>query len=300
MPSRRIDVPIDKKGLESFLQKLPTLSEVLENHSQLVAYFGYYLTETLGETDVTPKRIRACYDASSIPAPANITDTMNKSRAFVRTSGGTTLNRDARQRIASSFEGQSRELVDVGLRDNNPLDKARNVVVVHGRDLKLRDSMFHLLRSVGLAPVEWNEAVRRTGRAAPYTGEVVDALFQNAQAIVVIMSPDEHVDLRNDLQSDHSADNGGWQPRPNVFIEAGMALARDEAHTVLVEIGSLRPASDLLGRNAVRFDGSSTCRHDLIERLRTAGCAISNSGTDWLRVGDFKIPSLNSGTRRRR
>jgi Predicted nucleotide-binding protein containing TIR-like domain len=145
-----------------------------------------------------------------------------------------------------------------------------------------------------------NEAVRRTGRGAPYTGEVVHALFQDAQAIVVIMSPDEHVDLRTDLQSRDSADNSGWQPRPNVFIEAGMALARDEAHTVLVEIGDVRHASDLFGRNAVRFDGSSTNRHDLIERLRTAGCSISTSGSDWLRVGDFRIPSLNSGRRRSR
>jgi predicted nucleotide-binding protein len=300
--SREKDVPINKDDLENFLRQVSTLSEVVENHSQLVAHFGYYLTEKLGETDVTPKRIRACYDAASIPAPANITDTMQKSHAFVRTSNGTTLNRDARTRIKNSIQISSRneEGVEEALPREGLREKARTVVVVHGRDFKLRDSMFQFLRSAGLAPIEWNEAVRRTRRGAPYTGEIVDALFRDAQAIVVILSPDERVELRNDLQSEDSADNSGWQPRPNVFIEAGMALARDEAHTVLVEIGTVRHASDLVGRNSIRFDGSSTHRHDLIERLRTACCAVSTSGSDWLRVGDFGIPPRNSSESGRR
>jgi hypothetical protein len=72
-----------------------------------------------------------------------------------------------------------------------------------------------------------------------------------------------------------------------------MALARDEVHTILVEIGVVRPASDLVGRNFVRFDGSSTHRHDLIERLRTAECAVSTLGSDWLRVGSFKVPDTS-------
>ena len=71
-----------------------------------------------------------------------------------------------------------------------------------------------------------------------------------------------------------------------------MALARDEKHTILVEIGVVRPASDLVGRNSVRFDGSSTHRNDLIERLRTTECAVSTLGSDWLRVGNFKVPPL--------
>jgi predicted nucleotide-binding protein len=177
-------------------------------------------------------------------------------------------------------------------------EKSRNVVVVHGRDTVLRDSMFQLLRSLGLAPIEWSEAVRRTGRGAPYTGEVVDVLFQDAQAIVVILSPDERVEIRSDLKGDDSAENNGWQPRPNVFIEAGMAIAKDEPHTILIQIGAIRQASDLFGRNVIRFDGSATQRHELAERLRTAGCAVSTSGSDWLRVGSFGISSEHFKERR--
>lgn len=58
-----------------------------------------------------------------------------------------------------------------------------------------------------------------------------------AQAIVVLLTPDEHVQLRRDLCSsdDEFLREEGFQPRANVLIEAGMALARAEARTVLVE-----------------------------------------------------------------
>jgi Predicted nucleotide-binding protein containing TIR-like domain len=292
MPSRSTteDSPIDKDRLEKFLRRIPTLSAVIENHSQMAAHFGYYLSEELGDPDLTPRRIRACYDAASISPPANMADTMKKSHAFVHASTGTKLHREARTRIQSSLEGpRNGERANAASHGAGPLDKARNIVVIHGRDSRLRDSMFQLLRSIGLSPVEWNEAVRRTGRGTPYTGEVLDALFREAQAVVVIMSPDEHVELRADLKTENSNDNNGWQPRPNVFIEAGIALSRSESHTIFLQIGAVREASDLTGRHSVRFDGSPTTRHSLIERLRTAGCAVSTVGSDWLRVGDFDL-----------
>lgn len=296
-----VDIVVEKNAMEAFLQRVP--AKILGNNSQLVAYFGYFLTEELGQSDVTPKRVRQCYDAAHIQAPANIADTMRKSNAFVQTNGGTVLNRETKSRIQESLglsvarPIQQAKAVPVSITSE---EKKKNVVVVHGRDLQIRDSMFQFLRSAGLTPVEWNDAVRRTGRGAPYTGEVVDALFQDAQAIVVILSPEEHVELRADLQDGNQPDNSGWQPRPNVLVEAGMALTRDEAHTILVQVGSVRLPSDLAGRNLVHFDGSSAHRHNLIERLRTAGCTVSTTGADWLRIGNFNIPSAVFNGKRRK
>lgn len=249
---------------------------------------------------MTPGRIRACYDAASIAPPANVTDTMRKSRAFVQTQSGTKLQRDARKRIEDSLDGPDSALEADAAMPINPPEKNRKVVVVHGRDLRLKNSIFQFLRSVDLTPIEWNEAVRGTGQGTPYTGQVVDCLFREAQAIVIFMTPDERVELRSDLQKGDPNDNAGWQPRANVFIEGGMAFSRDEAHTIIVEVGVLRPASDLLGRNAIRFDGSSAKRHDLLERLRTAGCRVSTTGSDWLDVGDFRSPEQRIKTRRAR
>lgn len=289
---------IDKTALEKFIHKLP--SAATESHSQLVAHFGYFLTEQMGLADITPKQIRACYDAAQMPSPANIGDTMRKSNAFVATTAGTVLRRDVKLRIRESLPTVTAPETGVSPLPVASSGKTKNVVVVHGRDLSIRDGMFQFLRSVALNPIEWNDAVRRTGRGSPYTGEVVAALFQDAQAVVVIFSPDEYVELRPDLQDGNEAENRGWQARPNVMVEAGMALARDEAHTILVQVGISRLPSDLIGRNVVNFDGTSTHRHNLLERLRTAGCDVSTTGSDWLRVGDFSLPSTTDATKRRR
>ena len=50
----------------------------------------------------------------------------------------------------------------------------RDVFVVHGRNNAAREAMFTFLRSIGLNPLEWSEAVRATGKASPYVGEVLD------------------------------------------------------------------------------------------------------------------------------
>jgi predicted nucleotide-binding protein len=301
MPNLEAAKPIDKAALEKFLTLVPNLSQVIESQAESVTYFGYYLSEEAGETNITPKKIRACYEAAALPVPSNISFAMRRSHAFVSTTAGTKLHRDAKSRIEKSLGTSHLEVnAQASIAEPKPPERARNIVVIHGRDATLRDSMFQLLRSLSLTPVEWTEAVHRTGRGAPYTGEVVDALFQDAQAVIAIFSPDEHVELRTDLQSQDVGDNNGWQPRPNVFIETGMALARDEAHTVLVQIGAVRQASDLLGRNLVHFDGSPSHRHELVERLRTAGCAVSTSGSEWLRTGNFKISSESFKEKRRR
>jgi predicted nucleotide-binding protein len=284
------DAAVERSKIEAFLQRIP--ERILANHSQLVAYFGYFLTEELAYADVTPKKVRACYDVAQIQGPVSISDTMKKSKAFVQTNNGTVLKREIRTKVQESLGPISANASDRPISSTAAGisgEKAKNIVVVHGRDLHLRNDMFQFLRSAGLNPIEWNEAVRRTGRGAPYTGEVVNALFQDAQAIVVILSPEEYVELRPDLSDDDDRDNSGWQPRPNVLVEAGMAINRDEARTILVQIGKIRLPSDLAGRNLVQLDGSSTHRHNLIERLRIAGCAVSTTGNDWLHTGDFKI-----------
>ena len=173
-----------------------------------------------------------------------------------------------------------------------PVKDATKVFVVHGRDDKMRVAMFSFLRAIGLQPIEWNQAVQATGSGSPYVGEVLDAAFSEAQAVVVLLTPDDEARLRQRLAQDgdppHETELSG-QARPNVLFEAGMAMGRDPDRTVLVEVGSLRPFSDIGGRHTIRFDGSSPRRQELAERLRTAGCAVKLDGTDWHSAGDFDL-----------
>src|SRR4029078_1296077 len=72
----------------------------------------------------------------------------------------------------------------------------RKVFIVHGRNNAARDALFTFLRSIGLHPLEWSEIVRATGKGSPYIGEVLEKGFSIAQAVVVLMTPDDEARLR--------------------------------------------------------------------------------------------------------
>ncbi|MDE0087814.1 MAG: nucleotide-binding protein, partial [Candidatus Poribacteria bacterium] len=160
----------------------------------------------------------------------------------------------------------------------------RRVFVVHGRNEELRRAMFTFLRSIGLEPIEWNEAVQWTESGSPHVDEILNVAFNRAQAIVVLMTPDDEAKLRYEFQSEndppHEKDLTP-QARANVIFEAGMALGRDPNRTVLVEIGRLRPFSDIAGRHTIRLDNSTEKRQALAMRLQTAGCPVNLDGIDW-------------------
>jgi predicted nucleotide-binding protein len=173
----------------------------------------------------------------------------------------------------------------------------RTVFVVHGRNEALRDSMFAFLRAIGLEPLEWSQAVAATSEATPYVGQVLDAAFSIAQAVVVLMTPDDDACLREEFRSTHDPQyekEPTGQARPNVLFEAGMAMGRDARRTVLVEIGSLRPFSDVAGRHILRLNNSSERRQDFAERLRTAGCPVELTGRNWHSVGSFEVDEPRS------
>jgi predicted nucleotide-binding protein len=173
-----------------------------------------------------------------------------------------------------------------------PVQRERRVFVVHGRNATARGAVFAFLRSIGLAPIEWHEALLATGKASPYVGEVVDAALADAQAVVILFTPDEVVALRPEY-ADGDEDpevRPACQARPNVIFEAGLAIGRDPDRVVLVELGRLRQFSDVMGRHAVRLGNSLASRQEFAVRLRIAGCPVDLSGTDWHTSGDFSPP----------
>lgn len=166
----------------------------------------------------------------------------------------------------------------------------RSVFVVHGRNRKARDAMFEFLRALDLHPIEWSEAIKATKTGTPHISAILDQAFSMAQAIVVLFTPDDEARLRPDFRSKkdqvYEAQLTG-QARPNVLFEAGLAMGRDSERTIMVEVGDLRPFSDISGRHIVHLDESSEKRHDLASRLEAAGCAVNRNGTDWLGAGRF-------------
>lgn len=176
---------------------------------------------------------------------------------------------------------------------------SKKVFLVHGRNKKANRAMFTFLRSIGLQPLEWSEAVDETGKASPYVGEVLDKAFSVAQAIVVLMTPDDVAMLQEPFRNPDDEQYETEltpQARPNVLFEAGMAMGRNPDRTVLVELGKLRPFSDIGGRYTIRLENSTAARQYLAQRLQTAGCAVNLLGTHWHDEGDFElsIESVNN------
>jgi hypothetical protein len=153
--------------------------------------------------------------------------------------------------------------------------------------------MFTFLRAVGLKPLEWTQALRMTKQGSPYVGTVLDTAFREAAAIVVLFTPDDEARLRAEFVSSRDPDyerNLTGQARPNVLFEAGMAFGKDPNSTVLVEVGYVRPFSDVAGRHVVHMSNQPTSRQELVTKLANAGCNVDTSGTDWLSAGDFDLP----------
>jgi len=167
-----------------------------------------------------------------------------------------------------------------------PAEEAkRRVFVVHGRDITLTRRFYDLLRAVDLRPLEWETLVGATGRATPSLADVVARAPHFAQATLVLLSPDDIVELHSDLVLDGDIPQErvrAGQARPNVLFELGLALMAYPDNTVIVEVGRMRPLSDLAGLNVIRFDGSAEAIKKVLHRLEVAGCAVDDSGVDWL------------------
>lgn len=177
--------------------------------------------------------------------------------------------------------------------------RGTTVFVVHGRDKEARDAVFSFLRALGLRPLEWTQAMKLTRKGSPYVGEVLDAAFREAAAIVVLLTPDDDARLRESFitarDPRYERELTG-QARPNVLFEAGMAFGRNPNSTVLVQLGETRPFSDVAGRHVLYLSNDLTSRLEFATKLANAGCNVDTSGSDWLVAGDFRPRSLKTTT----
>ncbi|GGN15469.1 TIR domain-containing protein [Streptomyces fuscichromogenes] len=190
-----------------------------------------------------------------------------------------------------SREAAEREAAELVERARAEHGRRRSVFVVHGRDEEVRTAMFGLLRRLDLRPLEWERLVRATGGTVPFLGEVIEKALSQAQAALVLLTPDDvaklHPHLLGDNEYAHETQLTG-QPRQNVLIELGMALMAYPERTIIVEVGRVRPAADLGGRNVIHFDGSETAVSKIVERLKGAECELDDTRPDWRDTSYFR------------
>jgi predicted nucleotide-binding protein len=131
-----------------------------------------------------------------------------------------------------------------------PKTKENTVFVVNGRDTKLRDAMYEFLGALGLEPQEWGHAIRAARRRGsnPYVNDVVTNIMEQAQAIVVLLSPDDEAKLKDQFVAKNERQSEGrlrGQARPNVIFETGIAVGAHHRKTVMVHVGDVKPFTDV-------------------------------------------------------
>ncbi|MFJ4036799.1 TIR domain-containing protein [Microbacterium sp. NPDC090007] len=167
----------------------------------------------------------------------------------------------------------------------------RTVMVVYGRDGDAKNAMFEFLESLDLKPMSWTQGISQTKIANPSVREVVDALFAKAVAVVVLLTPDDEARLKPEY---HKKNDPAYekeltgQARPNVLFEAGMAMSSHPERTVLTQIGSVRPFTDIGGIHITHLNNSIETRRELAAKLSNAKCQIDMDSDKWRDAGNFE------------
>lgn len=168
-----------------------------------------------------------------------------------------------------------------------------SIFVVHGRDTKLTEDMYSFLRALGLFPMEWNDAIKAAkGGANPNVGDVINHAMNKVQGVMVLFSPDEQAKLKGKFASSLDRKKGlatlEGQPRPNVILEAGLALGAHSDKTILVQVGDIREISDIAGKHMVHLSNTTASRKALAMRLRDKlKFKVNIDGDAWMDVGNF-------------
>ncbi|MFO0821009.1 MAG: nucleotide-binding protein [Pirellulales bacterium] len=168
----------------------------------------------------------------------------------------------------------------------------RRVFVVYGRNRSIYVAMTQFLQRLKLNPVSFDEIRNELG-GSPTILEIVQAGMKKAQAVVVLLTPDECGRLRSEYQlAGETAEDTRWQPRPNVFIESGMALALDRNRTLLVTVGGVTLPSDLAGLHTIPLDNSASKRESLRNALIGVKCNVTGTAEgihDVALAGNFEV-----------
>jgi predicted nucleotide-binding protein len=171
--------------------------------------------------------------------------------------------------------------------------KDNSMFVVHGRDAKLNQDMYGFLSSIGIVPMEWDHAIKAAkGGANPIVGDVISQAMEKVQGVMILFSPDEEAKIRPKFASQSDKNKGlhvkGFQPRPNVIFEAGLALGAHSDKTILVQVGNVRDISDIAGKHMVHLSDSFADRKRLADRLESKlKFKIDLAGTTWQTIGNF-------------
>jgi predicted nucleotide-binding protein len=114
----------------------------------------------------------------------------------------------------------------------------------------------------------------------PFVGDVLTITFDYVQAVIVLLTGEEEVQLCTELhrgEEEEFEKTFCLQPTQEQIFEAGYAFGTQPMRTIVMQIGDVRPFSDIAGRHILHFTGIGQDYNFLRASLRLAGCMM---GTD--------------------
>ncbi len=161
----------------------------------------------------------------------------------------------------------------------NQESQRQTVYVVYGHDTDTIPKIEAFLEGLGLKFLKKERAVDliEDGNTAPFIGQVIDIAFEHAQAVIVLLTGEEDVQLCKEFQRNDEDDFEkvfSPQPTQEQIFEAGYAFGKSPKRTILVQIGHVRSFSDIIGIHILHFTNTPEDYAILRTRLERAGCSI--------------------------
>src|SRR5688572_23253931 len=142
--------------------------------------------------------------------------------------------------------------------------------VIYGHDRDVYREVTKFLTALGIEVEPFHRVVGERNGLDTILPKVLNGI-DAADVVIVLFTPDEQANFHDPKTGEYRRYEkgeflGGWQPRPNVILEAGMAVARAPRKTILAQVGPIRVISDLSGVLRVDLErpGSKQELHDAI------------------------------------
>jgi len=179
----------------------------------------------------------------------------------------------------------------------------RTVYVVYGKNTTTKiNSIQDFLQKEGLTVFHRENIIELAWKAipvfvggepiaaTPFVGDMLMVAFKYAQAVIVLLTGEEMVRLCKELQREDDDEFEGLfcpQPTQEQIFEAGYAFGTSPRRTILVQIGDVRPFSDIAGRHVLHFTGTDEDYNLLRTHLILAGCVIRADSK--ASIGSFNV-----------
>ena len=151
-------------------------------------------------------------------------------------------------------------------------------VYIIGRDSEAANKIEAWLEEIGVKAIKLETATAWIEEGAPFAEDMLDMIFEQAKAVIFLLTGEEEVRLREDFRQSNDKDskNESWlQPDQDRLFEAGYAFARYHERVFLVQSGRVRLLSDIAGRFIYVFENSDH-QHALKNRLQTVTGRINS------------------------